>query len=133
MTLFYLFKADFTDGTTYEQTPDDTSQLDPEKRSQFYDVLQSNKTVKKFSLTGNNHTISVDLQDGHFEVDTFPIHLESDQLPTPPEKYELIFYRQHSHEFNTDSSRELGHKVEYFLGWQCTINNKNYQQKMAIT
>lgn len=138
--LKYLFEAEYYDGTTYNQTPEDQSKLD-EKKSEFYDVLNSGKVVKRFSLIGEGNKISVDLSTGLFEVNGLPLLLESDKLPTLPDKFELIFYRQWTREQNITYEKRSGNIVnrsegaafcEYFIGWQCLIAGKNYQQKMAI-
>ena len=39
--------------------------------------------------------------------------------------------RQHQHTFNVGYD-ELSHNVTYFIGWQTTINGKNYQQTIGI-
>jgi len=142
VNLKYLFVAEFIDGSVIEQTPEDRSKLDPEKRSEFYDVLQSGKELRSFSLVGNGQKVTVDLITGLFEVNGLPILLESDKLPTLPEKFTLIFYRQHTHDYNATydtktgeqiKREEAGHFIEYFIGWQCNIKGKNYQQKLAIS
>ena len=71
MPLKYLFTATFSDGRVLEQTLEDLSVLDPEKRNTYYDLLHYAKEseVVRFSITGNGHTYTVDLTDGHFEVD----------------------------------------------------------------
>ena len=145
--LKYLFVAEFTDGTFLKQTPEDKSSLDPEKRSQFYDVLQSGKTIRKFTLVekktfGMGNVVSVDLTTGLFAINNLPVLLESEKLPTLPEKFELIFYRQHTENLNVTYGlrdgdvREMesgSHFCEYFIGWQCNIKGKNYQQKLAVS
>lgn len=143
--LKYLFVAEFTDGTFLKQTPDDKSSFDPEKRSQFYDVLQSKKTLRRFSLVENKllgNTIAVDLQTGVFYVNGLALLLESEKLPTLPKKFTLIFYRQHTHDMNVTvdlnqrdvtDMKEASHYCEYFLGWQVNIKGKNYQQKLAVS
>src|SRR5438105_4414673 len=106
--LKYLFLAEFTDGTTLEQHPEDKSALDPEKRNTYYDLLQSGKTIKKFSLIGNEHKVSVDLTTGLFEVDGFPILLESEKLPLIPERFELIYYKQTTENQNITIDKQTG-------------------------
>lgn len=142
--LKYLFLAEYTDGTIQMQPHDDKSLLDPEKRSSFYDVLQSGKKIKKFSLIEDKllggNKITVDLETGYFEVNGLSVLVESDKLPTTPDKFDLIFYRQHTHDFNAkynssgnmEMPQEISHTIEYFLGWQCNIKGKNYQAKIAV-
>ena len=149
MTNFkYLFKAEFTDGSEYKQTFKDISKLDP-NRSEFYDVLQEvekGKTIRKFSLIGDGNTISVDLGTGLFNVNGLKVLLEGDKLPTIPDKFTLIFYRQHTKSVNVDYKKAKDEPIkfvgqtpagedfcEYFIGWQANVNKKNYQQKIAVS
>jgi hypothetical protein len=133
MPLKYLFTAMYEDGSTIEQTLDDRSTIDPEKRSQFYDVLQmeEQKPLVAFALKGDGHEYGVDLRDGHFEIDgvSFRMH-EEDELAG----FRLVFYRRHTHDFviSKDSQEETRHDVVYRFGWQCTANGKNYQRIMQI-
>src|SRR5258707_14004136 len=148
--LKYLFVVEYTDGTTYHQTPEDKSKLDPDKRSEFYDVLQSGKTIKRFSLVedtrlallGMGNKITVDLTTGLFEVNGLPILFESEQLPTKPKRFELVFYRQWTRDQNVTYDIKTGNMVkreeagvfcEYFIGWECVIKGKHYQQKLALS
>lgn len=145
--LKYLFIAEFKDGSLLAQTPEDKSTLDPEKRSQFYDVLESGKELKRFTLVekkiiGKGNTITVDLENGIFYVNTLPVLLESEKLPGIPEKFELIFYRQHTHNMNVtfaENKKDIldmeskEHYCEYFIGWKCNIKGKSYQQKIGVS
>lgn len=146
MKLKYLFVAEFSDGSKITQTQDDKSIVEPETRSQFYDVLQSGKRIKEFSLhqigLWGSNTISVNLQTGLFKINGLDVLLESEKLPTLPDKFELIFYRQHTHNvdatYKVKTGKEVSygneqHSCEYFIGWQCNIKGKNYQQKIAVS
>lgn len=146
--LKYLFKAKFGDDSEYYQTPDDKSELDP-KKSQFFDVLEICKTKKliEFSLMGWNiepyiPVISVNLQTGLFNISGVEVLLESQKLPTLPDKFELIFYRQWTQNLTVtykvktgepQSSEQNGEGFcEYFIGWKCEIAGKEYTQKLAV-
>src|SRR4051794_11407218 len=94
----YLFFVEYADGTAFHQTPDDRSAIDPEKRSQFYDVLQSGQRIKRFSLVNKTNRITVDLTTGLFEINGLRVLLEGEKLPAIPERFDLIFYRQHTHD-----------------------------------
>jgi len=147
--LKYLFHAVFADGGEFIQDPDDVSKIDPIKRSQYYDLLQeveNGRVIRLFSLVGEGHIITVDLGTGLFYFDGFKILLEGDKLPTLPDKFTLIFYRQWTQSVNVDykankkgemeliSAAPTGEKFcEYFIGWQCNIKKKNYQQKIAVS
>jgi len=147
--LKYLFEAQFTDNTIYKQTLDDKSNLDPKKRSAYYDVqeeVKKGKTIRMFSLKGDGNIISVDLGTGLFYINGLKVLLESEKLPQLPDKFTLIFYRQWTMSVNQDyrktkeglmkfvSQTPRGEKFcEYFIGWQCLVGKKNYQQKIAVS
>lgn len=143
--LKYLFVAEFVDGTFFNQTPDDQSTL-VEKRNCYYDVLQTGKTIRRFSLVGQGdakgNTITVDLGSGIFYVNGLPVLVESEKLPTLPDKFTLIWYHQVTRDTNITldtktnqilKSEDMPEFREYFIGWQCLINKRNYQIKMAVS
>lgn len=138
LKLKYLFIAEYEDGSTHEQTPEDKSKIEPDKRSEYFDVLQSGKKVIRFSLVGDGNRLTVDLLDGTFTLNGVRFLAESIKLPIKPE-FELLFYRQHTHDFNAQyqgevqkSIKETDHFVEYFIGWKCNISGKEYAQKIAL-
>lgn len=143
----YLFVAELVDGTFFKQTPDDKSLLD-ENRNCYYDLLQliskggKEKTIRRFSLVGENNTITVDLGNGVFYVNGLAVLLESEQLPCYPDKFDLIWYHQVDRDttvtYNTKTGKAISKKDGgefrmYFIGWQCNIKGKNYQQKIAVS
>jgi hypothetical protein len=129
--LKYLFTAIYNDGSTYKQTADDKSLIDPEKRSQFFDVLQlaEKKTLIAFTLAGEGHEYGVDLRDGHFEIDGVPFRMHE----TEEYGFELIFFRQHTHSFNQTREKdvEVSHDIVYRMGWKLK-GNQTYQRVMQI-
>lgn len=134
--LKYHFTAVFADGSSICQQPDDRSAIDPEKRSQFYDVMQHAEVspLVFFQLTTADyeadefHFYSVDLLDGHFEVDGIPFVMHEEEIAEP---LRLIFFRHHTHGFN-QNHEELAHQVSYHFGWQTTVNGENLQRVMQI-
>lgn len=140
MTLQYLFIAEFEDGSTFEQTPQDKSTIDPD-RNCYYDVLQSGKNIIKFSLIGKGNTFSVNLKTGLFTINGVEVILESEKLPTLPEKFNLIWYHQVTRDLNVtyelksgaiQETKELPEFREYFIGWECEIAGIPYKQKLGI-
>ena len=131
--LKFLFKAELSDGSIFEQNPEDKSAIDPEKRSAFFDLLELTKTldIVRFSIYDGVDTYLVDLTDGHFEVNGMKFIARSEQLPEDFPKFRIVFFRQHQHTFNVGYD-ELSHNVTYFIGWQTTINGKNYQQTIGV-
>lgn len=139
--LKYLFTAVYKDGSVYQQNAEDRSVKEPDKRSCYYDLDQDQ--LDYFVLKGEGHEYGVDLRDGHFEIDgvQFVMH-EGHQrkLPNgrtvivPLSDFRLIFFRQHTHNFivGQNVQKEVSHEIVYRIGWQCTVDGKNYQQVMQI-
>lgn len=129
--LKYLFTAIYADGSALVQTADDKSYFDPEKRSQFYDVLclAEQKQLVAFALKGEGHEYGVDLRDGHFEIDGVSFRMHESEMYG----FELIFFRQHTHSFNQtrEKDTEVSHDVVYRIGWKLK-GNQNYQRVMQI-
>ncbi len=134
MALAYLFECHFSDGTILQQTEEDLSAVDP-TRSAFYDVAQRLDDVEVFGLFNDDHTIVVDLRDGHFEIDGLPFKVVGqDELPEGDHKFRLIYFRRHRHTVAMGEGlpEELAHTIEFHVGWQTTIDGKNYQQTIAV-
>lgn len=129
LTLKYLFVVEYTDGSKFYQTSEDASTTDP-KRSCFYDVLNSGKEIKTFSLVNDRDWYTVDLTDGYFDVNGKRF-FAGEILPLPA-KLRLIFYREHTHNFNRNDNAELSHEIDYVIGWQTTIKRKNYKQIIRV-
>ena len=125
--LKYLFIAEYKDGTSYEQTPEDISKTD-EKRSCFFDVKQDE--VLRFYLVSAENVFCVDLSDGHFEVNDVPFFMHD--VGEGLKDFRLIFYRQHTHQFNMER-QELAHEINYCIGWQTNDKDgKNVKRIMEV-
>lgn len=130
MSLKYLFTAEYIDGTLYQQGPDDVSTQRPDK-SAFFDVhyqpLKPEEDLVRFSLMGEGHRYTVDLRDGHFEVDGLPFRMtEGAQTGC-----RLVFWKRHTHSFN-QARQESAHEVVYRIGWQALIAGRNEERVMEI-
>lgn len=132
MSLKYLFECHFNDGTRLLQTPEDVSSIDP-TRSAFYDVVQRLVDVDAFVLTEPGVTsLIVDLKTGIFSLNGVPFLASNPSQVIPPNsKFRLVYFRRHTHNHNM-GGEEIGHEIEYHLGWQTTVDGKNYQQTIAI-
>lgn len=130
MPLKYLFTATYEDGSQLRQLPDDVSTRDP-KRSAYYDI--DHDKLVSFALVGHEPATHylVDLRDGHFEVNGVPFRMHEEPNLTV---FRLIFFRQHTHHMRVGpaANEELAHQIVYRMGWQCTVDGKNYQQIMQI-
>jgi hypothetical protein len=127
--LKYLFICVFTDGTRIEQDEKDASKL-MEGKSQFYDVLQAveqGKKIQYFMLVGNGHVYTVDLLDGHFEINGLPFKTHEENHFTD---YRIIYFRRHFHDATNEGF--TNHRIEYHLGWQTTFQGKNYKRFIVI-
>ena len=141
--LDFLFIAEAFNGVIYKQSPDDTSREG--WGSSFTDV--SKMKIKKFSLVGKDHMFTVDLIDGHVEVDGRKVY-----APHPPPitiPLQLIYYREVQQKTVMEATTvksglldALGIKIEYhpvlkpvlryFFGWQCNYQGKNHQWIMGV-
>lgn len=143
--LKYLWIAKFEDGTLFKQNPEDKSMME-EGRNCYFDLLQlikDGQSLRSFSLKSDDDLVTVDLKTGLFYVNGLALLLESDKLPSYPGKFNLIWYNQVSVDTKVDydtKTKEIlkasgvkNEYREYFIGWQCNINGKNYQQKIAVS
>lgn len=135
MTHAYLFTCRFTDGSTIQQTIEDLSAKD-DTRSAFYDVVQRMDEVETFTIINRDaprtHTYMVDLRDGHFEVDGVPFEVSSEELPGEAE-FRLIYFHRHQHHV-IQGQTMTGNEdvVRYHIGWQTTIDGKNFQSMISV-
>jgi hypothetical protein len=128
--LKYLFTAEYSDGSTFEQDSADVSIQDP-KRSAFFDVLQ--EKLARFSLKGAGHSFLVDLRDGHFEIDGTVFWMHDKEISN----IRLIYFRRHRHNFakdrKTGAVSEESHTITYRIGWQANLaDGSNVQEIMEI-
>ena len=124
--LKYLFVAEYADGSVFEQTKEDRSQREPDKRSAFYDVDHEKLFAFHLVIAENLNTIcSVYLANGLFVVNgvVFRMH---EMLLTD---FKLIYFRQHTHSFNVQF-QEQAHEVVYRLGWQAKDERGNTVERV---
>ena len=123
MKLDFTFIAEYHNGQIYKQTPEDVSIKEPNKRSAFYDVEQ--EKIKRFSLVGKGHLITVDLTDGHFEVDGRKIYTK-----VPPVKLNLLYFQRVQQTIGTGG--ESSERRRYYIGWQTKYKGKDVKYEMGI-
>jgi hypothetical protein len=126
--LDFLFVAETHNGEIIRQAENDISPLDP-TRTSFYDVLQ--KKVKRFTLVGKGMTFTVDLTDGHYEVNGKFMY---SKLPPGKCELQLIYYRQVQQRLGIgpDGSKKMMPIIRYFIGWQANYKGKNYKSEMGV-
>lgn len=133
--LKYLFTATFKDGSILQQTQEDRSAIDPEKRNAFYDVMQREDDLVKFEIKGEGHTYGVSLEDGSFVIDGESFF----RCPTPETRLRIIFYMNKS-AISTSTRDTCALKpIQYVetnffaLGWQTTRKDgRNQHEIMQI-
>ncbi len=129
MEVKFRFSVLYTDDTVFEQSADDTS-VTRKGGSSFTDVRQDD--VLRFGIEGDGRTALVDLSDGHFEVDGAVLWVGGDyQHFTPETVLRLVYFRRNVLAFNAEYV-EQAHRVVHYLGWQTTIDGKNYQQIIGL-
>lgn len=143
--LQYLFEAHLKDGTVIHQNDRDCSELDPTK-SCFYDVTLRLEDVRVFGLYNNEHTYTVSLEDGHFEIDGVPFSAQPTTRPCINEggKFTLVYFRDHQQDMHvaavvgedgqvTQSYRTGDHRHQYRMGWEyIDPNGVVYAQTIVI-
>ena len=126
--LDFIFIAELFNGTIYKQTPADISLTTP-GRSAYYDIKDTK--IKRFSLVGKGHIFTIDLETGNLEVDGNKIYTKR-----PPERSELrlIYYRQVQQHMQVgiEQDKMLTPTMRYYIGWQTTVNDKNYKFEIGL-
>ena len=106
------------------------SQIDPEQKKEISFAEVDRERIKKFQFVGDKdgRTISVDLENGHFEVDGIKIHPGRDDLELLSGlrlPYKLIWAERHV-------ITPIGQGSYYLLGWEVTYRKKKYKRLLYI-
>jgi hypothetical protein len=117
----YLFIAQYKDGSQYDQSLDDCSKLG-NNTSSFGDVRKDE--VARFHLQGGGHIYTVDLSDGHFEIDGVPFRMHDDEVTD----LELVYFRRHWVTFSQDTYKEESRRTVFFFGWSDASGRKTIMQ-----
>lgn len=146
----YTFGAHFTDGTEYFQTADDVSERGPQFGSAFSDIKDRLDEIELFQLEGNGQTLLVDLRDGHFELNGFPLTVGDPDVVIPRSvRRRLIYFRRVSHHrhhgvrcigqdangnpiYESAGGSSNSTTVQHHIGWQATVGEKNYKVTVAV-
>jgi hypothetical protein len=132
--LKYLIEATLNDGTVIQQTQDDKSTT-TEGKNTFYDVLQRIDDVIVFGVvsTDTAYTIGVNLIDGSFNANGVRFEAWPTDAPVFPldVKYRLVYFKRVSKTFQ--GAQEIGESIVYNLGWQTTVDGKNFQQLVSVS
>jgi hypothetical protein len=114
--LTHLFTVLYADGSTHAQTVEDVS-LTKDGGSAFSDVDLPN--VVALFLEGPQHLYSVDLRDGHFEINGLTVKIGPDDAPALP--LSLVYFRRVCQDQTTDiktGAVTRGMRRSYHLGWR---------------
>jgi hypothetical protein len=131
----HLFVAEYKDGEQYEQGQLDQS-LQDENKNAFYDIfyqpIKPLADLIRFSLIGKYHKYTVDLTDGHFEIDGVPFKQHEEDFLTD---FRLIYFRRHQVDtvVGGEQDGQVTDSFEYHLGWQATHQGKNYQSSIHFS
>jgi len=128
-TLKYLFTAEFADGTSYRQTPDDTPRI-ADHGSSFTDLSSRVADIVSFSLSSvadAAQVLSVDLRDGSFTINGLRFPAQTPHgIP-----FQLVYFRQVTRSLVSGSSEESIH-VSYHIGWRTAVTGCIYQQTVSV-
>ena len=129
--LKYLFRVTYKDNTTFEQTQEDISSKDPQK-SAYFDIDQDNIWYFELVDQETGDTFFVDLPTGAFGHNdrAFFMHDRTGEEGNLKD-FRLIYFRRVTKDFNINM-QEVGQHIAYHMGWQCTIDGKNYKRIMEL-
>lgn len=141
--LDYLFIAETYSGNIIKQDPTDKPRFS-DSGTIFTDVL--NEHIKRFTLQGKGHLFTIDLTDGHAEIDGRTIY-----PPKAPPAFplQLIYYRTVQRGMDVTYKLRINKNplnkiidtvihpdnkpdVRYFIGWQVNFQGKNYKWEIGI-
>ncbi len=136
MKLRYLFVATLLDGTVIKQTQKDVCPTDS-KRTAYWDLVLKDQfgngvldeegkltprpDLKSFMLVGPEQRFTVDLVDGHFEIDGQRVGTIDGKpmiVPPPDSVLSLIYFRRRKHHFHIGNGKPTGESCEFHFGWQ---------------
>ena len=133
--LLYLWTADFSDGTRWEQPRDDVSILRPEEKSSKFDFMEYSKTrtLARVHLFGGDHAVHVDCGTGRILVDGKPVR-PGDPLPAgcswiEGDPVQGPYFRRVTKRFSADRT-ELSTVIQFCLGARAVPGVLNY---VAVT
>jgi len=106
--------AHYDDGTKLHQFKDDKENL-------FGDIDQ--EKLETFTIGSPYKQITVNLVDGTFDINGNK--LEIDGYSNKEKKYRLIYFRRVSMSLGTNG--DSNKSVKSFIGYQITIDDKNYK------
>jgi len=136
--LKYLFRAEFRDGTVYDQHIDDLPQISP-VGSSYTDIISRLDDVARFSLRVKyapeiaDNVCLVNLDTGKFTVCGQEITVNTSPAPPEGEELNLIYFRAVTYT-RVDAGSETSEsvEVEYHIGYQFTIDGKQHQRTISV-
>lgn len=141
--LDYLFRAEFSDGSSIKQNQEDTSSLVPTK-SQYYDVLQKEDKLVRFALVcaddPSYEAASVDLTTGQFTFEGAEVPycdpsagaIDAVLHGTEPIPFRLIYFRRVYQHRIMGEEVSCTSETHYFIGWQLTVDGTCYKQTLRL-
>ena len=119
------WSAELTDGTIIKE-------IDCEgKEHLFKEVLDNIDKLKTLTLSWEDKFATVDLTNGHFNINGEDVAFGglSDRTGV---KYRVIYFKRVRQTMSTDLRHKGVKNIKYHLGYQITIDGKNYQRILQI-
>jgi hypothetical protein len=129
--LKYLFVAQFTDGSIFQQTQEDRS-LCVFGGSAFSDI-KDRDDIATFGLYSpeTDKDVSVNLQNGRFDINGFEFINDDPDIEFPEgTKYRLVYFRRNT--INFDANGVQDKSTVFYIGWQATVDGKNYKRVIGV-
>lgn len=136
--LKYLFVAEYTDGSFFEQPADDRSKdhedLAEHNKSAFGDVEQGKLLAFHLVEVAEPKTVySVNLDSGKFAINGNKFYANDQNFEASAHELRLVFFREIQQPMTLEGMGEPFIN-RYFIGWQCTDKNgTNVQATIAVT
>lgn len=118
----YLYRASFTDGTTFSQPKDDESKLKPGEKSSFYDFLEhcKGRELSSFALISDEATYLALHRDEVFLINGETAAKPGYPLPEGCEwvegdPHQGVYFRSVTKSFNSEM-QEVGSVTQFCIG-----------------
>ena len=120
---FFEWSAKLIDGTTIKE-------FDKKgKEHLFKEVIDVLNNVEVLTLSWDEKYASVNFKNGHFNINGENISFKD--LSDRKEKYRPIYFKRVRQAISTGISNP-NENIKYHIGYQITINSKNYQRILKV-
>jgi len=124
MTQEFKWSAKLIDGTVIDE-------IDKEdKEHLFKEVIDRIDDLRELKLFWDNRFATVNLETGHFNVNGEDFGFEG--LSDRTEQYRPIYFKRVKRTISNIPGLEDTPNIKYHIGYQITIDGKNYQRVLQI-